>query len=1117
MQNFLQKNDQIDFEDEYSKLNLAQKEAVDSIYWPVMVVAWPGTGKTQIIALRTANIILKTWVNPENILITTFTDAGVIAIKKRLVKFLGTTWYKVSVSTIHSFAQDVIKTFPEKFVEFKLSILIDEVEGLEILKKIIDRLIETDQVEVLTNDFDRYLYLRDIKDRITKLKQEWINKIKFSEIIEKQKQDYVEELLEIKPTLKKYETTKEKQENHIKKLEELNIFFEEYNAYLRENSLYDFNDMINFVLERFETDKDLRLFYAETFQFIMLDEYQDTNNAQNRIIELILNPQLNSLSQEDWISLEEQPNILVVWDDDQSIYRFQWANIENMLDFSNKYKDTKIIVLEENYRSNKQILNLSSILINNNEERLSKKISSINKKLIASGSLKDSINIPTLFRANSETEEQAFVVNNIKNLINSWEDKEEIAIIVRNNKEVEILSELLQKNKIDVESKLKTNILNSPYVNYILNYLEIINNPYANEKKLLDIMRAEITGLKSIDILNINRYLYQKNYALKFKLKLADVFKYERILEEVQLTDKELLQNFFEKILKFNKELVSKSISEFFAGFITNTWIIEYVETYWDFADLEDIYTLFNKIKEWNNNDKILNIEKLLWKIELYKTYNYSIPRQILTEKRWWVQILTAHSSKWLEYNNVFVTWLYAWNWDWKRVIDKLKLPSWIIGDWIQNIKDSQIEEERRLFFVAITRAKDKLFLSYSIWAWTKVFLESQFVGEINWFYKEEQNLKLEKIQELVEKSLKNSLIKYTELELEYIKNFLETYKLSASDLNTFIEDPLQFLHKVVFRYPFEDNKYTIFWKVYHRTLELFYLKYKNEQKLPEKSYLVGTFKLLIEKEVLTPEECENALNKGVKWLEWYYDEYSKKADIPLFLEYSFRNKNLIFENIPLTWTIDKIEKIGEVSTLSFSGLTRESFGETKQLINNSEFVLQSNFDNKKILGSKPENDTFPSQLAFFKDSVSLVDYKTWNIKSLWQIKWIDRYWNKKEWGEEWKYFRQLLFYKLLCEVDFEFSSKFDVWSIAIDFVEWKDGEYKLVQVEFSDEEYEDFKNIVREVWEKINDLKFWKDLFNEPLKDCVEDIIKANEVNLDEEELNKIIECNKWKQEDKE
>jgi DNA helicase-2/ATP-dependent DNA helicase PcrA len=111
-------------------------------------------------------------------------------------------------------------------------------------------------------------------------------------------------LANIKPTLKKYEITKEKQENHIKKLEELNIFFEEYNAYLRENFLYDFNDMINFALEKFETDKDLRLFYAEIFQFIMLDEYQDTNNAQNRIIELILN---ESFDNNDQISPSPSP------------------------------------------------------------------------------------------------------------------------------------------------------------------------------------------------------------------------------------------------------------------------------------------------------------------------------------------------------------------------------------------------------------------------------------------------------------------------------------------------------------------------------------------------------------------------------------------------------------------------------------------------------------------------------------------------------------------------------------------------------------------------------------------------------------------------------------------
>jgi len=130
--------------------------------------------------------------------------------------------------------------------------------------------------------------------------------------------------------------------------------------------------MINFVLEKIQNDNELKHYYAEKFQFIMLDEYQDTNDAQNRIIDEIL-----SVS-------EDEPNIMTVGDDDQSIYRFQGANIENMLDFSTKYKNTKFIVLEHNYRSNQQILDLSSQLIENNNERLSNKITSINKKLTAS-------------------------------------------------------------------------------------------------------------------------------------------------------------------------------------------------------------------------------------------------------------------------------------------------------------------------------------------------------------------------------------------------------------------------------------------------------------------------------------------------------------------------------------------------------------------------------------------------------------------------------------------------------------------------------------------------------------------------------------------------------------
>jgi len=184
-------------------------------------------------------------------------------------------------------------------------------------------------------------------------------------------------------------------------------------------------------------------------------------------------------------------------------------------------------------------------------------------------------------------------------------------------------------------------------------------------------------------------------------------------------------------------------------------------------------------------------------------------------------------------------------------------------------------------------------------------------------------------------------------------------------------------------------------------------------------------------------------MEKWIKGLEWYYDLYANKKEEPLKLEYSFRRKNLSFEAIPLTWTIDKIEKIGQTQ----------------------DFPLQE------------------WQLAFFKDKVALIDYKTGKSKTLGQIKWLDRYWNKKE--DEcgvpvgWKYFRQLLFYKLLCEVDSEFNSKFEIWTVALDFVEGRDWDYKYIELEITTEEYEFFKEEIRQSWAQINDINFWKELLN--------------------------------------
>jgi len=1014
------------FEIEYNRLNLQQKLAVDNIYWQIMVLAWPWAWKTQIIWLRTANILLKTDLSPDNILITSFTEAWVIAIKKRLVKILWTDWYKVNVSTIHSFASEVIKTFPEKFIEYKAWILIDDIDSLEIFKKILDNLLELNKISELTNFHDKYYFISEIKKNISILKQEAISIEQFKRNIEKQDQIYLEKLENINPKLKKYELNKLQGEKHIKKLYELAIFFEEYNIYLKKYSLYDFNDMVNFVVEKFNEDIEIRQYYAIRYQFIMIDEYQDTNNAQNKLIDYI-------------IQESNESNIMNVWDDDQSIYRFQWANIENMLNFSTKYKDTKFIVLNTNYRSNQEILNLSESLILNNNERLTNKITSISKNLVSNKWY--SWQLPKLYEASDEIDEQNFIINQIKKLLEEGEKAEEIAIILRTNKELSVWSDILQKNSIEIESKLKTNILNSNYINFILDYLELIENPYSNEEKLINIMSSKISALDRLDIIKINRELYKLNYRLKIKITIFDFLSHiEKNIEnnELNFNNVKLLVNFKENLLDLNSSLNSLNLLEFISYFIDKIEIIKYIEQNWNFNDIEDVYTLFNTIKLWSWYDNKLSISKIISKISLYKQYNYPINRQILSEKRWWVQILTAHSSKWLEYNNVFIVWLYNWNWDSKRQISLIKLPEKIVWEWMQELSNkNEIEEDRRLLFVALTRARNSLYLSYPKTKDKKILIESQFIWEIQGFYEKIDNYE-KKIETdiLIWNLIKNNLIEYTNIELEYIKNFFEDYKLSASDLNIFIKDPIRFLHIIIFKYPFIDNKYTIFWKVYHKTLELFYIKFKNDNKLASLSYLKETFSFLINKEFLNKEELENALEKWLKWLEGYYNRYKSTFKIPIKLEYKFKNKNLFFENIPINWTIDKIE------------LKNSNYKE----INTSQWLL-------------------------FKEDIILIDYKTWTVKTKSEMKWLDKFWNKKI--GEWDYFRQLCFYKLLCENDPEINNKYNISWLAIDFVEWKNWKYEYVELDCSNEEYESFKEELRNRWENMKDINFWKNILD--------------------------------------
>ncbi len=1060
---------EFDFKKNYEMLNDEQKKVVGEMYGPIMVVAGPWTGKTQIIGMRTANIIQSGIADPENILITTFTEAGVIAIKKRLAQFIGTDAYKIKITTIHAFAQDVIMSFPEKFSEFKASDTIDDIDALQALSTILESAIAEDRLKYLFNAHDRQMYLRDIKDRIWKLKGEWISPEKFGRIIAEQREEYDQKLEALKTNKRirdlKKRTLKdtESYKKHIWKLNELQQIYLEYSQYLKSQRLYDFSDMINFVVEKMRIDEELSMYYAEKFQFLMIDEYQDTNNPQNEIMDMIL-------------SVGEQKNIMVVGDDDQSIYRFQGANIENMLDFYTKYPTTQFIVLQKNYRSSQSILDLSSKLIENNSERLVNRLDFLDKKLIACSEYA-LLDENTYLIHPDELSEKSYVVESIKELQKQEKEKQNFAVIVRSNREVAEWTDFFQISWLEVESKLKTNILENAYVQFLLDFIQLVHDPHSDDIKLIDILRSQIIDVENIDIITLNRDLYKKNYSRDgFKLSFWEIFQNIDIdyaeqyreqeesfsfatRQETKFRDYKKLLSFRDLLIELNSEAKTWNMWLLISKMIDRIGLIAYIENYGNFSDLEDIYTFFNKVKDLQKKNPEVRISHVLEKFQMHQKYRIIIPRQVLKKSHADIEILTAHASKWLEYDHVFIPWLYGGNWESKRMIDKLKLPLWISWEWLQFAwmdekdkksaeKEVALQEDRRLFFVAITRAKKTLTFSRPAGAWNKPYIDSPFLIEIwvkpeLWAKQLDESLLADNIKHVL---VPNKLIHTSSEEIDYIQDFLENYKLSPTDLNSFLEDPFIFLQNVVYKYPFTGNEFTIFGNVYHKVLEEFSNKKINKTPI-ELDQMLERFQALLSSQLLTAEEKLRLTKKGIDGLTGYFENFQDTSEEVLEVEYNFRPKNIVFDWIPITGKIDKIKLITSCLSPSSKGEGMQGWGKGAQL------------------------------WMSLQEYVALVDYKTGSIKTLWKIKWIDRYGNKKDDMREGKYYRQLLFYKLLAENDADFSTHYSVWELALDFVEGKDGQYAYTPVDYSPEDFEEFKVLIKDSWEKIQDINFWKEL----------------------------------------
>ncbi|MBD3362524.1 AAA family ATPase [Candidatus Dojkabacteria bacterium] len=1029
------------FKPAYKQLNEDQKKAVDSLQGPVLVVAGPGTGKTQILALRIANILKKTDTKPQNILAMTFTETATYNMRQRLIEFIGSDAYKVKISTFHSFCNEVIQTFPEKFAFHNNLTQLDELDKYKIIQQLLDnhdpsktykkfskyfkdkniqKDLKNSNKKILKPFYAPFYYQKDIVHLISTLKREYINIEKFENMII-QTIKVFNELKKINPrTNKPYGKWSKAYKDISKNIELLNLY-KLYEKNLKEKGKYDFTDMISFVTDKLKTDDELLAYYQEQYLYILVDEYQDTNGAQNEVIKTLG-------------SWDDYPNIFVVGDDDQSIYRFQGANLENILEFKQTYPRSKVITIHTNYRSNQQIIDFASSLIKKNSQRLTNKIKKLDKNL-TSGRQTDNQEAIVLSKFSRNEIEYFAICEKIKSLIKKGTDPNEIAIIYRKHSDGEEILDFLLRSDIPVNLIAKSNILEEEIIVQLIKLFKAIDNPNINDH-LIDILLFNFLELNRLDVFKLYRFV---GYNKKIRNKtLFDCMLDENLLQEAGIQHSKEIKKLAEKMLEWKQADQNLSFVQFFDLVINESNLLKFIKSTKNLDDLNSLKTIFDFIKTRTREKKDYKMPNFLKDCDVLEEANIKLEKETFKSQDKGVNMLTAHAAKGLEFEHIFIPKVIEKTWSNMRVINKIKLINTNLNhksteniekpDLIELLpgidKKEKLEEERRLFYVALTRAKNKIFLSFSEEynkdQRTSQATPSQFLEELdkNLIHKTDT----QDLENTIEDVLLLEFNTPTKLNLDkkeriYLKEILKDFKLSVTALNNYLEDPQKFLYNNLLRMPKVKTKGQALGTAVHSALEFFFRNYmrsskQNSNKILDKSILLEFFKKTLQKEFLGHEEFEETLSEGNDILSNWYDYYKDDFVIPVALEYSFYGSGVYLGDIPLIAKIDKIEWIDKTS---------------KQ--------------------------------------VKVIDYKTSKPKTKGVItKPIDG-------DEKSNLYRQLVFYKLISELDSRFP--YVVRKCELDFIKSKKKDFKKVSFEIPRQDIENLKKLIKEVMKKIRNLHF--------------------------------------------
>lgn len=649
-----------------TRLNDKQREAVLHMDGPCLVLAGAGSGKTSVLTNRIANLI-ENGVEPSNILSITFTNKAAKEMKERVYNLIGKIAYDIQISTFHSFGLKILKKHYDLLGYDKNFVILDSDDTLAVIKKLIKE----------SNLDPKEYSAKYVRNKISGAKNQLLSVSAYERI------EYDKNII---------------------------LIYDRYLKKLKSNNSIDFDDLLLLPIELFKKNKELLNYYQDLYRYILIDEYQDTNEAQYVLTKMLA---------------DKYKNLFVVGDESQSIYSFRNANYKNILNFESHYPSAKTILLEQNYRSTQTILNAANEVIKNNKERK-------DKNLWSNNDVGDKIKY---VRVDDEKDEASYVSREIKRLVSDGVKYDDIAILYRTNAQSRIVEEYMLKSAIPYKVVGSFYFYNRKEIKDLLCYLRLIYN-YKDDTSLLRVINVPKRGIGDKTIGNISEVANNNNISLYEAISGGKELLFKGIIEEMRiLSDNMSLTEIVDMVL--DKSGMKREL--------------EQEKTMESEIRLENLEEFKSITRSYEEEVGIVSLESFLDEITLVSDVSEH------TDGNDKVTLMTVHAVKGLEFDYVFVVGM-----------EEGVFPHF---NAIYEGDRSAIEEERRLCYVAITRAKKELYLLNAkrrmLFGNSQSNPPSRFIEEIDPKYIDDVNRENNKIIKKTSKVVREKMFNDHEVNFE--------------------------------------------------------------------------------------------------------------------------------------------------------------------------------------------------------------------------------------------------------------------------------------------------------------------------------------------------------------